>query len=125
MRAIVGDDAIRDPELAHEALDELDCRPYGDGADNFPFCPLGELVDGDVEVTVAPRHSRERDQDVQPPDHERPREWDSLEALSRLVDLLGMELAGLAGSDQLGAVVERRRPVELDAEHLSHEGALR
>ena len=59
--------------------------------DGFHLCPFGELVDGDVEVAVAPRRSRERAQDVQPPDRERPRERNGLEALSRLMDLLGVE----------------------------------
>ena len=60
LRAVVGDDAVRDPKLAHEALDELNCRPGWDGADDLHLCPFGELVDGDVEVAVAPRRSRER-----------------------------------------------------------------
>jgi hypothetical protein len=33
---------------------------------------FGELVDGDIEVAVAPGHSGERAQDIQPPVHERP-----------------------------------------------------
>ena len=54
LRAIVGDDAVGDPETAHEALDELNRRTSWDGADGFHFRPLGELVNGDVEVAVAP-----------------------------------------------------------------------
>ena len=54
LRAIVGDDAIRNPEMAHEALDELDGRAGWDGADGLYLCPFGELVDGDVEVAIAP-----------------------------------------------------------------------
>ena len=84
--------------------------------------PLGELVDGDVEVTVAPRRSRERAQDVQPPDRERPREQNGLEALSRLMNLLGVELAGFAGLHQLSCVVERSGPVEPTAEYFADEG---
>ena len=48
----------RDPEAAYEALDELDSRAGWDGMDGFHFRPLGELVDGDVDVAVAPRRSR-------------------------------------------------------------------
>ena len=58
--AVVGDDAVGDPEAAHETLDELDCGAGWDSADGFHFRPLGELVDGDVEVAVAPRRSRKR-----------------------------------------------------------------
>ena len=43
-----------DPEAAHEALDELDSIAGWNGSDGFHFRPLGELVDGDVEITVAP-----------------------------------------------------------------------
>ena len=41
-------------ETAHEALDELNRGTSWDGADSFHFRPLGELVDGDVEIAVAP-----------------------------------------------------------------------
>ena len=82
LRAIVGDDAVGDPETAHKALDVLNHRTSWDGADGFHFRPHGELVDGDVEVAVAPRRSREWAQDVQPPDCERPRERDGLEAVA-------------------------------------------
>ena len=94
-------------------------------ADGFYLCPPSELIDGDVEVAVAPRHSRERAQDIQSPDREWPRERDGLEALSRLMDLLGVELAGLAGLHQLSRVVECRRPVESAAECLTDEGPRR
>ena len=78
LRTVVGDDAVRDPKSAHEALDELDRRASRDGADGFHLRPLGELVDVDVEVAVAPRRSRERAQDIQRPNHKRPRERDGL-----------------------------------------------
>ena len=32
---VVGDDAVRHPKSAHEALDELDCGACWDGADSF------------------------------------------------------------------------------------------
>ena len=64
-----------------------------DGAHGFYLRPLGEHVDGDVEVLVAPWRPRERSQDVQPPDCERPNERDRLEAPRGLVDLIGVKLA--------------------------------
>lgn len=54
LRAGIRDDVVRDPEAAHEALDELDGRAGWDGTDGFHFRPLGELVDGDVKIAVAP-----------------------------------------------------------------------
>ena len=92
--------------------DELDRGASWDGADGFHLRPLGELVDGDIEVAVAPGRPRKRAQDVQPPDCEWPRKGYSLQAFCQLMDLLGVELAGLAGLHQLGRVVECRRPVE-------------
>ena len=59
LRAVVGDDVIRDPKPAYDTLDELDRRSGRDGADGFYLRPFGELVDGDIEVAVAPRRSRE------------------------------------------------------------------
>ena len=60
LQAVIYDDAVGNPEMAHEALDKLNCRPSWDGADGFHFCPLGELVDDDVEVAVAPWRPREQ-----------------------------------------------------------------
>ena len=73
LRTVVCDDAVRHPELAHDAPDELDRGTRGDGADGLYFSPLGELVHGDVEVAVAPWRPRKQAQDVQPLDCERPR----------------------------------------------------
>src|SRR5664279_2217128 len=87
--------------------------------------PLGKLVDGDVEVAVAPERARERSQNVQPPDRERPREGDGLQFLRGLVDLLGVELAGLAGPNERGGVLKCGGLVETAAEGFAGEGARR
>ena len=123
LRAVIDDDAVGDPKIAHEALDELDHRASWNGADGFNLRPLSELVDGDVDVSIAPRHPRKQAQNIQSPYYERPREWNGLEALSWLMDLLGMELAGLIGLHQLSHVVEHRRPVESTSECLADEGS--
>ena len=60
LRAVVGDDVVGNPKSAYETLDELDRGAGRDGADGFYLRPLGELVNGNVEVAVAPRRSRER-----------------------------------------------------------------
>ena len=60
LRAVICDDVVGDPEAAHEALDELESRASWNGTDDFHFRPLGELVDGDVKITVAPWRSWER-----------------------------------------------------------------
>src|SRR3954467_9234133 len=40
LRTVVYDDAVRHPEPAHDAPDELDRETRGDGADSLHFCPL-------------------------------------------------------------------------------------
>ena len=46
-----------------------------------------------------------------------------MKLLRRLVDLLGVKLAGLACFDEFGGVVQRGRPVETAAEGFAGEGA--
>ena len=41
-----------DVSPAHEALDELGGRPCWDGAHGFHLRPLGEFVDGNIELAV-------------------------------------------------------------------------
>ena len=122
MRTIVGDDAIRHPKPAHEALDELDYRTSWDGADSFHFHPLGELVNGDVEVAIAPWRPGKRAQNVQPPKCEWPREWNGLQALSWLMNLLGMELTGFTSLHQLDCIIEHCWPIEPAAKRLADQG---
>ena len=69
--AVVSDDVVGDAKTKYQSLDELDRGPRRDCADSFHLCPLGEFIDGDVEVAVAPERARERSQNVQPPDRER------------------------------------------------------
>ena len=117
------DDAVGDAKAADDALDELDGRARRDGADRLYFCPLSELVDGDVEVAVAPCRARERAQDAQAPYCERLREGDGTELLSQLVDFLGVKLACLAGLHESRGVLERGGPVEAIVERLACQGA--
>ena len=70
LRSIVSDDTVGDPKAAHEALDELEGRASWDGADDIHLRALGELIDGDVEVAIAPWRPRKRAQNVQPLDRE-------------------------------------------------------
>jgi hypothetical protein len=51
--AVVGDDAIRYAVSVDDGLEELDCRGRFLVGDWDGFDPLGELVDGDQQVSVA------------------------------------------------------------------------
>jgi hypothetical protein len=67
LRSIVGDDPARDPELVDDALDKLDCGLFVNLDHRGCFRPLGELVDGDVQIPESSNSPGERTQDVQRP----------------------------------------------------------
>ena len=58
--------------MAHQAFDKLDGRQHRGLADWLHFRPLGEFVDGDVEVLVSSGSTGERSQDVHSPDRKGP-----------------------------------------------------
>jgi hypothetical protein len=93
--------------MADQPTDELDCGPGRNSAYRLHLHPLGKFVDGDVKVAVAPLCSRERTQDVQPPNNEGPSERDGLQLMRWLMNLLGVELACLAPLDHFSRVPER------------------
>jgi hypothetical protein len=49
---IVSDDPVRGPKPTDDGLDELDCRLLVDLDHRGLFRPLGEFVDGDIEIPV-------------------------------------------------------------------------
>lgn len=70
--AVVGDDLVGDPKMAHNSSEESDHGVGSDLGDGHSLHPLGEFIDGDVEVLVSTDRLGKRPQDVQPPEHERP-----------------------------------------------------
>ena len=108
----IGDDSVWDAEATCDTADELKRRVLRNLDDWNCLRPLGELVDGDVEVLIAPDCSGEWTQDVQPPDHEGPRQGDGMKSRSWLVNLLCVELARPTAPNQLGSVLESCRPIE-------------
>jgi hypothetical protein len=78
LATIVGDYAVRHTKAAHQPTAELDGRPGRNCVHRFHLRPFGELVDCNVVVVIAPFHSREWTQDVQPPNSEGPSERDGL-----------------------------------------------
>lgn len=112
LRAIVSDDAVRDSKVANNSMDELDLSARSYLGDGHGFGPLCELVDGDEEIIIAPSYSGEWSQDIQHPDGEGPQEGNGLEGLSRLMDLLGVELASLTESDLLHGILKSSWLVE-------------
>jgi hypothetical protein len=70
--SIVSDDSILDPKPTNDGLDKLDYGLLVDLDHKGRFRPLGEFVDGDVEILVPYYGPREQSQDVQPPHYEWP-----------------------------------------------------
>jgi hypothetical protein len=69
---VVSDDPVQNPKPADDGLDELDCRLLVDLDHKGCFQPLGEFVDGDIEIPVPSDGLGEWPQDVQPPNSEWP-----------------------------------------------------
>ena len=83
------------------------------------FYPLHELVYGDKQVGIAPEHSLERFDQIEPPDHEWPRDGDRLECLGWQVGLPSVVLTPFTGAHNLFSIGYCGRPVEALSEHVS------
>jgi hypothetical protein len=84
--------------------------------------PLGEFVDGDRQVRVAPGCLLQGADEVQTPHGKRPSDWYRLQSLSRQVGLPCVELTPFAGADNSSGVGHHRRPVETLSEGVSNKG---
>ena len=67
---IIGDDPILDPKSTYDGLDEFYCGLLVDFDHWGCFRPLGEFVDGDIEIPVSSDGPGEWPQDVQHPNSE-------------------------------------------------------
>ena len=81
LHAVVRDNRVRDSKAMDNVKEEqhgllgLDCR------DRLSLYPLCKLVYGDKQVRIALGHPLERFDQIEPIDHERPRDGDPLECL--------------------------------------------
>jgi hypothetical protein len=67
---VINDDPVQDPKPADDGLDKLDCGLLIDLDHRGRFRPLGEFVDGDIEIPVPFDGLGKWPQDVQPPSSE-------------------------------------------------------
>jgi hypothetical protein len=51
---VISDDDVQDPKPANDGLDKLDCELLIDLDHSGRFRPLGEFVDGDIEIRYPP-----------------------------------------------------------------------
>jgi hypothetical protein len=66
---VVCDDLVWDPKPTDDRLDELDCILLVDLDHMGCFRPLGEFVDGDIEIPVPSDGPGKLPQDIQPPNN--------------------------------------------------------
>jgi hypothetical protein len=64
---VVCNDTTWDPKSTDDRLEEGDSSTLGDADHRGGFWPLGELVDGDKEVSVSADGPGKRSQDIHPP----------------------------------------------------------
>jgi hypothetical protein len=87
--------------------------------------PLGEFVDGDQQVRVAPGCLLQGADEIQTPHSERPGDGYRLQSLSGQVGLPCVELTPFAGADNSSGVGHHRRPVEALSESIPDKGSRR
>ena len=103
LRAIVCDDGVRYSEAMDDVEEEQHSLLELDRGDRPSFDPFCELVYGDKQVGVAPGRLFERPNQIEPLDHEGPRDGDHLECLGQEVSLPIIVLAPFVGAyDSLG-----------------------
>ena len=69
----VGDNAVRETESVDDIFEELDCLLCSSQNKRLVFDPLGELVNGDVQVLKTTWRGLERPNHVEFPACKRPR----------------------------------------------------
>ena len=78
---IVHDNGVWDSKVMDDIKEEQYDLLGFDRGDRSGLYPLCKLVYGDKQVRIAPRCPLERSDQIEPPDHEQPRDGDRLECL--------------------------------------------
>ena len=103
-----------DVKEEHHDLLRLD---HGDRPSLFPLC---KLIYGDKQVHIALGCPLERSDQIEPPDHEWPRDGDCLECLGRKVGLPSIVLIPFIGAHNLFSIGYCGRLVEALLECISN-----
>src|SRR6187455_806626 len=121
--AVVGDDGVWDPEAMDDVGEERHRLLGPDAVQGSDLDPLGEFVDGDQQVRVAPGCLLQGTDEVQTPYSKRPGDGYCLQGLSGQVCLPCVELTPLASAYNPSGVGHRGWPVETLSEGISNEGS--
>ena len=123
--AVVGDDGVRDPEAMDDVGEERHRLLGPDAGQGSDLDPLGEFVDGDQQVRVAPGRLLQGTDEVQTPYSKGPGDGYRLQSLSGQVGLLRVELTPLAGAYNPSGIDHRGWPVKTLSEGIPNEGSRR
>jgi hypothetical protein len=121
--AVVGDDGVQDPKAMDDVGEERHRLFRPDAVQGSDLDTLGEFVDGDQQVRVAPECLLQGADEVQTPHSKRPGDGYGLQSLSGQVGLPCVELTPLACADNSSGVGHRGRPVETLSEGISNKGS--
>jgi len=89
---------------------------HGDRSSLYPLC---KLVFGDKQVRIAPGCPLERSDQIEPLDHEWPRDGDHLECLGQQVALPSIKLTPFIGVHDMLSISHRSQPIEALSKHIS------
>ena len=117
--AVVHDNGVRDSKAMDDVKEEQHSLLELDRGDRSSLYPLCKLIYGDKQVRIAPGRPLERSDQIEPPDHEWPRDGDCLECLGRQVGLPSVVLTPFTGAHNLFSVGYYGRPVEALSECVS------
>ena len=122
LRAVVRDNGVRDSKAMDDVKEErhgLLRLDYGDQSSLYPLC---KLVYGDKQVRIALGRPLERSDQIETPNHERPRDGDCLECLGRQVGLPSVVLTPFVGAHNLFSIGYSGQLVKALSECVSDQG---
>ena len=109
---MVSDDTIGNFKAAYNSSVELERGLRSLCPDGFHFHPFCKLVNGDDQILITPHCLGEVSHNVKLPDREGPGQWDCLQGLSWLVNILGMKLASFTGLHDMCCICHGCVPIK-------------
>ena len=109
-------------------MDDIKEEQHGllglDHGDRSGLYPLYKLIYDDKHMRIALERPLERSDQIEPPDHERPRDGDHLECLGRQVGLPSVVLTPFVGAYNRFSVGYYGQLVEALSEHIFDQGPM-
>jgi hypothetical protein len=117
----IGYDAIWHSKPMYNVLQQVGCLFCYSHDEWFVFNPLGEFVNGDINISKTSWGWLERPYHVQSPACKRPGSGDGLKGLCWNMDLLGEKLTTLTPMDESFRIRHGGWPIERSSESLANK----